>query len=100
MCKAFIPLVGKEGRIVNLSSYSSALSPYSAEIRARFKDEKLTLEGLEKIASDYEVCPPLLSAFLGHPPNSNTLSLSLTNQNLHARRPCWKKERMKDKQQN
>lgn len=55
MCKAFIPLVGKEGRIVNLSSYSSALSPYSAEIQARFKDEKLTLEKLERIAQDYEV---------------------------------------------
>jgi hypothetical protein len=45
MCQALIPLLGKEGMIVNMSSFSSALSLYSAAIQARFRDEKLTLEG-------------------------------------------------------
>jgi hypothetical protein len=60
MCQSFIPLIGIEsqggGRIVNLSSFGSALAPYSKEIQARFRDEKLTLEGLEGIVRDYEVC--------------------------------------------
>ena len=58
MCQAFIPLVtgSNPGRIVNLSSFGSALTPYSAEIQARFRDPKLTLEGLEGIAQEYQVC--------------------------------------------
>jgi len=49
------------GRIVNLSSFGSVLAPYSKEIQARFRDEKLSLKGLEEIARDYEVCLGLMS---------------------------------------
>lgn len=56
MCKAFIPLLSPDGRIVNLSSVASSLNAYSEDIRTRFRDPDLTLEGLELIAQDFEVC--------------------------------------------
>ena len=54
MCKAIMPLLSDDGRIVNLSSVASSLSSYSEAIRKRFRDPNLTLDGLEQIAQDFE----------------------------------------------
>jgi len=54
MCQVFIPLLSKNGRIVNLSSVGSSLNRYSEDIRQRFRDSDMTLEGLEQLAREYE----------------------------------------------
>lgn len=55
MCQTFIPLMKKTGRIVNMSSEFSSLKLYSNEIKQRFQDPELTLEGLGTLVSEYEV---------------------------------------------
>jgi carbonyl reductase 1 len=55
MCQTFIPLLSDTGRIVNLSSVSSTLKPYSEQIRQRFRNPDMTLEDLEQLAQEYEV---------------------------------------------
>lgn len=60
MCQTFIPLMGKQSRIVNLSSIASALKPYSTAMQARFRDPNNTFADLDKIADEYLVCQPLL----------------------------------------
>jgi carbonyl reductase 1 len=72
MCQAFIPLIGKNGRIVNLSSFGSSLSHYSPAIQARFRDPKLTLEELEILAQEYQV--------LIYPLSLATLCISFSEQ--------------------
>ena len=54
MCLAFIPLMEKGGRIVNVSSTASGLEKYSKEIQARFRDENMTLDDLDDMASEFE----------------------------------------------
>ena len=56
MCQAFIPLLSKKGRIVNVSSTGSSLSNYSKEIQQRFRDPKMTLQDLETLMEEYEEC--------------------------------------------
>ena len=55
MCQTFVPLLKKDGRIVNLSSVASSLNPYSKEIQERFRSENMTLADLENLAKEYEV---------------------------------------------
>ncbi|KAG9961410.1 NAD(P)-binding protein, partial [Aureobasidium melanogenum] len=52
MCKAFIPLLSKSGRIVNMSSVASQLKIYSQHNAARFRNTD-SYEDVEKIAEDY-----------------------------------------------
>ena len=59
MCQAFIPLLKKGGRIVNVSSVGSSLNQYSDEIKQRFRDPKMTLEDLEGMMTEYQVSPHL-----------------------------------------
>ncbi|MCJ1254646.1 hypothetical protein MMC24_002461 [Lignoscripta atroalba] len=54
MCQAFIPLLKKGGRIVNVSSVGSSLNQYSDEIKQRFRDPKMTLEDLEGMMTEYQ----------------------------------------------
>jgi carbonyl reductase 1 len=53
MCQTFIPLLSKNGRIVNMSSIASQLKAYSPEIQARFRDPHATVETLDDIAKDF-----------------------------------------------
>jgi carbonyl reductase 1 len=53
MCQTFIPLLSKNGRIVNMSSIASQLKAYSPEIQARFRDPHATVETLNDIAHDF-----------------------------------------------
>ncbi|KAL9612004.1 MAG: hypothetical protein Q9167_003370 [Letrouitia subvulpina] len=55
MCQAFIPLIKKGGRIVNVSSEASSLKNYSREIQQRFRDPNISLQGIEKLLSDFQV---------------------------------------------
>ncbi|KAG9576375.1 NAD(P)-binding protein, partial [Aureobasidium melanogenum] len=52
MCKAFIPLLSKSGRIVNMSSVASQLKIYSQHNAARFRNTD-SYEDVQKIAEDY-----------------------------------------------
>lgn len=54
MCKAFIPLLSKTGRVVNMSSVGSQLKIYSQHNAARFRNTQ-SYEDVEKIAEDYMV---------------------------------------------
>ncbi len=58
MCQTFIPLLSKDGRIVNVSSTGSSLSGYSQEIQDRFRNPKMTLDDLEQMMNEYQVIPP------------------------------------------
>lgn len=55
MCQAFIPVMRRTGRIVNLSSVASYLDPYSKEIQERFRTAR-SLQDLEDLIADYEKC--------------------------------------------
>jgi carbonyl reductase 1 len=58
MCKMFILLLSDHGRIVNLSSVSSTLKPYSEQVRQRFRNPDMTLEELEQLVQEFEASPP------------------------------------------
>jgi len=53
MCQTFIPLLSKNGRIVNMSSIASQLKAYSPEVQARFRDPHATVETLNDIVNDF-----------------------------------------------
>ena len=55
MCQTFIPLLAKDGRIVNVSSTGSSLGQYSKEIQQRFRSSKMTLDDLEGMMQEYQV---------------------------------------------
>lgn len=55
MCQAFIPLLSKNGRIVNVSSTGSSLSGYSKEIQDRFRSSRMTLADLDQMMNEYQV---------------------------------------------
>ena len=54
-CLTFLPLMAKTpgSRIVNVSSVGSKLHHYSNEIKATFRDPKLTLPRLDDLAKSY-----------------------------------------------
>ncbi|KAI9724601.1 MAG: putative secondary metabolism biosynthetic enzyme [Chrysothrix sp. TS-e1954] len=54
MCRTFIPVLSKEGRIVNVSSTGSALGLYSRDIQQRFRSSKMTLDDLESMMQEYQ----------------------------------------------
>lgn len=56
MCQHFLPLISQNGRIVNLSSIASKLGPYSDTIQSRFRDPKLSLADVDKLAEEFLVC--------------------------------------------
>lgn len=55
MCRTFIPLFKKGGRIVNVSSEASSLENYSKKIQQRFRDPHISLQGIEKLLRDFQV---------------------------------------------
>ena len=56
MCQTFIPLLAPKGRIVNLSSVASALKLYNEQVQQRFRNPKLSLDDLEDLAQEFQVC--------------------------------------------
>ena len=58
MCQTFIPLLSRNGRIVNMSSVASTLWPYEEHIRQRFRNPDMALANLEQLAQEYEVSRP------------------------------------------
>ncbi|KAK5137914.1 hypothetical protein LTR08_006683 [Meristemomyces frigidus] len=53
MCRAFLPLLAKDARIVNLSSTASSLKPYSEAIKTRFRNPKASFQTLDALATEY-----------------------------------------------
>ncbi|KAK3067043.1 hypothetical protein LTR53_016312 [Teratosphaeriaceae sp. CCFEE 6253] len=53
MCRAFIPQLAPNGRIVNLSSVGSLLKPYSAALQARFRDPQNSAADLDALADEF-----------------------------------------------
>lgn len=69
MCQAFIPLLAKDGRIVNLSSVGSSLNPYSKDKAQKFRTIS-SLDELEKFMKEYETAVSEgKDASLGFPDN-------------------------------
>ena len=56
MCKTFMPLLRKTGRIVNVSSTGSSLNNYNDSIKARFRSSEMTLDDLENMMNEYQEC--------------------------------------------
>ncbi|KAL8673966.1 MAG: hypothetical protein Q9168_001609 [Polycauliona sp. 1 TL-2023] len=54
MCQTFIPLLKKNGRIVNVSSAGSSLNGYSSKIQQRFRDPNMTLPDLHQMMKEYQ----------------------------------------------
>ena len=55
MCQAFLPIMRKNGRIVNVSSAGSSLSNYSPDIQERFRNPHKSLQDIETLVQEYEV---------------------------------------------
>lgn len=55
MCQAFLPIMRKNGRIVNISSANSNLNNYSQNIQDRFRNPNKTLQDIETLVQEYEV---------------------------------------------
>ena len=53
MCLTFLPLMARNGRIVNLSSGSGELQYYPATLANRFRDPKITVDQLNELAEEY-----------------------------------------------
>lgn len=69
MCQAIIPLLAKDGRIVNLSSIGSSLNPYSKEKAQKFRSIS-SLDELESFMKEYETAVSEgKDAALGFPDN-------------------------------
>lgn len=64
MCHAFLPIMAKNGRIVNMSSVGSSLKPYSEAMRQRFRNPNASQQDLDQLADDFLVRPNPLSVFL------------------------------------
>ncbi|KAL8770629.1 MAG: hypothetical protein Q9209_003697 [Squamulea sp. 1 TL-2023] len=50
----FIPMLRKNGRIVNVSSTGSSLGGYSKEIQDRFRNPEMTLPDLDQMMNEYQ----------------------------------------------
>jgi len=83
MCQSIIPLLSKNGRVVNVSSIASQLSQhYSSEIQARFRDPAANLASLSALASDFLATIPSHSeqaSGFGPPRRSYSVSKALVN---------------------
>lgn len=55
VCQAFLPILRKQGRIVNVSSQSSLLKYMILPLRGRFRDPNKTLQDVEMLLQEYEV---------------------------------------------
>lgn len=53
MCLTFLPLMARNGRIVNLSSDSGELQYYPETLANRFRDPKITVDQLNELAEEY-----------------------------------------------
>ncbi|KAI7317777.1 hypothetical protein KC315_g10297, partial [Hortaea werneckii] len=53
MCHAFLPIMAKNGRIVNMSSVGSSLKPYSEAMRQRFRNPNASQEDLDQLAQEF-----------------------------------------------
>ncbi len=60
MCQTFLPIMRKNGRIVNVSSANSSLNNYSQNIQDRFRNRNKTLQDIETLVQEYEVCQSYL----------------------------------------
>ncbi|KAK4541347.1 hypothetical protein LTR36_008105 [Oleoguttula mirabilis] len=82
MCRTFVPLLAKNGRIVNVSSVASSLKPYSDTIQHRFRNPHASLEDLNELAEEYlssvHATTEAASGF-GPPQRSYSISKGLVN---------------------
>ncbi|RMZ02387.1 hypothetical protein D0860_07226 [Hortaea werneckii] len=82
MCHAFLPIMAKGGRIVNMSSVGSSLKPYSEAMRQRFRNPNASQEDLDQLAEDFlksvQTSTENASGF-GPPQRSYSISKSLIN---------------------
>ncbi len=60
MCQTFLPIMRKNGRIVNVSSANSSLNNYSQNIQDRFRNRNKTLQDIKTLVQEYEVCQSYL----------------------------------------
>jgi carbonyl reductase 1 len=56
MCQEFMPILRDGGRIVNVSSQSGLLKYYKPGIAKRFRAPYITLEDVEQLVQEYNVC--------------------------------------------
>jgi len=56
MCQSFIPLLKRNGRIVNVSSTASSLGEYGEILQQRFRNPNMTLQDLEELMQEYQKC--------------------------------------------
>jgi carbonyl reductase 1 len=63
MCQTFLSVMRKNGRIVNVSSANSNLNNYSQNIQDRFRNPNKTLQEIETLVEEYEVCQSFLWIF-------------------------------------
>ncbi|KAJ5145461.1 uncharacterized protein N7515_000025 [Penicillium bovifimosum] len=53
VCQAFLPIMQKNGRIVNVSSQSGELKYFHPRLQAQFSDPNLTLSELDALVNEY-----------------------------------------------
>lgn len=53
MCEAFLPLMAKDGRVVNVSSVASSLGKYNKNLQSRFRDPNVTYQDMDQLAKEY-----------------------------------------------
>lgn len=53
MCETFLPLISKQGRIVNVSSVASSLHNYNKDIQIRFRDPRMTIADIGQLDKEY-----------------------------------------------
>jgi hypothetical protein len=82
-----IPLLSKDGRIVNLSSVSSTLKPYHEQIRQRFRDPNMTLEDLEQLVQEFEVRSHSATSLMLYSGLSFTVRSSSQQQQIPKQQP-------------
>jgi NAD(P)-dependent dehydrogenase (short-subunit alcohol dehydrogenase family) len=55
MCEAFVPLIQKGGRVVNVASVAGHLQGYSQDAEQKLKDGAKSLSAINKLVEEYEV---------------------------------------------
>lgn len=53
MCETFLPIISNHGRLVNVSSMAGKLHRLSPELQARFRDTKLTVDGVTNLMQEF-----------------------------------------------
>ncbi|PKY07329.1 NAD(P)-binding protein [Aspergillus campestris IBT 28561] len=92
VCQAFLPIMRKGGRIVNISSQTGLLENFHPRLQARFLTPDLTLRELDALIDEYSSADQKTATMSGWPPlaykvskaalNAGTRILARDNPNL------------------